>query len=434
MRQVVADNLLAAGYLLIWVATIIWYHWKYRKIDAGSAVMGTYILYAVFSIFTLNDPLFSIAYDPLRLFPYIYLYVMLMIALQPLIYTHRHPTTVIADPNTRMLKVIAVVSISCAVLQLPEVIANFSSGLVKLFTDVDAGVDNYQEQSMDNEEAGSQIRNLPAIIYNSITEITIFLFFYFMTLKQKPKMLIIGMVFSTFIGLMLPIMHGSRGSVVTTTLTLIGAYMLFRQYLSKRINAIVRMAGLGAVIAIALPISAITISRFSNLNGGVFGFLNWYVGQGSLYFNNSALDAGGTRNGDRTINLFKRLIDHSTPKNYDEQRDKNHNLKVNDDVFTTFVGDFVIDFGPVLAVVIFIVFNVLVLLQIRPRDGTITLHQLLLIYFTLCITMQGGMTLFTFSYTNNIRIVTFGLLYAYLRYHEALLKRFPLQPCNTEAE
>ena len=278
MTHAVYDNLLATLYLVAWVGTFVWYQWKYRSLDAGSAIIGTYILYAVFSLLTLNDPLFSVAYNPLKFFPYLYLYGMLMIALSPVVYTHRHPTDVIAEPNTRVLVIIAVVSIVCALFLLPEIITNFSSGLVKLFTDADAGSDNYHEQAAENVDSGQKIRNLPAVIYNGISDITIFLFFYFLTKKNKPRLLILGMLFSIMVGLTLPIMRGSRGSVIMTTLTVIGGYMLFRRYLSSKINRIVQIAGLAGVIALAMPIAAITVSRFGDMNGGIFGFLNWYVG------------------------------------------------------------------------------------------------------------------------------------------------------------
>ena len=427
MTNVVYDNLLATFYLTAWVCTFAWYHWKFRSLDAGSAIMGTYILYAVFSLLTLNDPLFSVAYNPLKFFPYVYLYGMLMIALLPVLYMHRHPSNEIAEPNTRVLVMIAAVSVVCALCLLPDIITNFSSGLVKLFTDVDAGSDNYHEQAAENVDSGQKVRNLPAVIYNSISDITIFLFFYFLTKKNKPRILIIGMIFSILVGLTLPIMRGSRGSVIMTTLTVVGGYMLFRRYLSPKLNRIVQVTGLAAMIALAMPIAAITVSRFGDMNGGIFGFLNWYVGQGSLYFNNYGLDAGGIRHGDRTISMFKKVVDSSTPMNYTDQREKNHNLEINDDVFSTFVGDFTLDFGPIGAVIIFIVFNGWILTCIKPRDGTVSLHQLLLVYFTVCVCMQGGMALFSFSYVSNIRIMTIFLLYAYLRYHDALLERFPLK-------
>ena len=188
----------------------------------------------------------------------------------------------------------------------------------------------------------------------------------------------------------------------------------------------VQTIGITAAIIISLPIVAITISRFDERSSsGVSGAISWYVGQGSLYFNNYGLDAGGIRNGDRTANLFKRLIDSETPKNFVERRDKYYYLEMDDYYFTTFVGDFTIDYGPVVTVLIFVVFNLLVITQIRPRDGTMRLDQMLLVFFTLCICMQGGMTLFAYADTAGLRIITQGCLYFYLRYHNALLEHFP---------
>lgn len=175
----------------------------------------------------------------------------------------------------------------------------------------------------------------------------------------------------------------------------------------------------------SLPIAAITMSRFGQENAGVGGFVNWYVGQGTLYFNNYGLNPGGTRNGDRTLNLFKRVIDSSTPKNYFERRDKYHNLDLDDNLFSTFVGDFTIDFGPIMAVLIFCVAFYILYRKTKICNREIKLYQLLLLFFTVNISTQGGMTLFSYSDTDNIRIVVIIALYAYLRYHEKLLERFP---------
>ena len=87
------------------------------------------------------------------------------------------------------------------------------------------------------------------------------------------------------------------------------------------------------------------------------------------------------------MNLFLRTLDSSVPKNYTERRDKYHNLDIDDNVFSTFVGDFTIDFGPYVAVVIFVVFFFLVARAVRPRDGTVKSYQLLLLF---CCTIAGG--------------------------------------------
>ena len=426
MSQTVWDNILATSYLLCWVVTLVWYQWKSRVLDGGTAIIGTYILYAVFSLLTLNDPLFSYSFKPLSVFPYIFLFVMLLLALSPVIFIHTHPVKGIENPHTRILTIISIMIVGFSILLIPKIIENFSSGIVKLFIDSDAGKDAYAELSEGAEDVGSGISNIPAILYNMFADVAVFIFFYFLTQKEKKRWLIISLFFAMAIGILLPIMQGSRSNVILALLTIIVGYMLFRQYIEKKLNRLIQIVGISFVIVISLPVVAITVSRFDNLVGSIGGFFNWYVGQGSLYFNNFALDAGGTRNGDRTFNLVKRIIDSDTPKNYVERREKYHNLNVDDDIFTTFVGDFVIDFGPYFAVVIFLVFNLYVIYQIRPRDGTLRLHQVFLLFFVECICMQGGMYLFAYSDAGNLRILVAIALYAYLRYHEKLLEKFPL--------
>ncbi len=427
MSQIVWDNILATFYLLLWVVTLVWYQSKSKRLDGGTAIIGSYILYAIFSLLTLNDELFNFLFNPLKLFPYLFLYAMLMIALSPAIYTHFHPSHTIEEPHTRMLNAIAVLIIVCSILLVPYIAENFSSGLVKLFTDADAGKDAYMEQAEGASDSGSGISNIPAILFNAMSDLTVFLCFYFLTLKKKNFWLIFGLFFSIVISVLVPIIQGARGNVVAAMFTVVVGYMMFRQFIEKKLNRLIQVIGLSFMLATALPITAITVSRFGNMSTGIASFLNWYVGQGSLYFNNYAFDTGGTRNGDRILNLAKRAIDSDTPKNYVERRDKYHNLNIDDNLFTTFVGDFIVDFGIVLTVIIFIVFNLYVLYQIRPRDGTLKLHQVLLLYFTMCVCMQGGMTLFPYSDGANLRVVVIFSLYAYLRYHEKLLEKFPLK-------
>lgn len=429
MDQIVSDNILASSFLFIWILTLAWYQYRNTTFDAGSTVIAFYIVYAVFSIVTINDFYFSEYFLPLTLFPYIYLYIMMMIALAPAVHHHLYPPKTIVSPNTRILKLTGILIVCCAFIQIPDIITNFQSGIVKLFLDSDAGKDAYDSHMEDAGDAGSAITNLPSVIYNSLFDLSIFIFFFFLTLKKKNKKLIMALGASIFIGTLIPIMNGLRGGVIISIQTIICGYMLFRRYLSKQINRIANIVGISTIILLSLPIIAISISRFSQRNYGVMGAIYWYVGQGSLYFNNYGLDAGGIRYGDRTLNLVKRVIDpENTPKNYIERRYKYPSLEIDDYYYTTFVGDFTIDFGPITAFILFVLFFSWLLIEVRGHDNKIELHQMLLLYFSLCISIQGGMSLFYYSDTSNLRIITCFMLYTYLRYHEALLKKFPLLP------
>ena len=435
MSVIESNYILSAFLIVLWVITLIWYQRKNKNFDAGSFIIVMYIIYAVFSIMTINDD--SIPqltnYEPLTLFPYLYLYVMMMIALTPAIYHHTNSTDSIEYPQSNILRITATIIIVVAILNLPGIVSDFRNGLMSIFTDAEAGKKAYMEQIDNASNVGGAIRNIPAILFNSFSDIGIFLLFYFMTMSKKNHKIIYGLLFANVINLIMPVMRGQRSGVALAFLTIICGYFLFKQYLSKRLNKVIKKIGIVFIAIITLPVAAITISRFGSEKAGVATFINWYIGQGNIYFNNHALDDNGLRYGDRTLNLFKRLVDSKTSMNYVERREIYSKLKINDEVFSTFVGDFTIDFGPFFAVIIFIVFNFFVIYSFqknKTNNNKIKLHQLLLLYFTVCISAQGGMYLFSYSDTRNLNIIVLALLYYYLKYHEALLEKFPLKKQN----
>lgn len=425
MSELLYNNILTIGYLLLWILTLVWYHAKRNTFDSGSFIMVMYIVYAIFSVIVINDRLFSVAFAPLTLFPYIYLYAMMMIALIPVIYNHLHPTIGIEPTNTRVFKWLSIIIIICSVLQLPQIISNSSAGIAAILVDEGAGKEVYEEYLSNAGDTGGAIRNLPAVIFNMLSDVMVFFFFYFLS-QKKHRLLCAGLLFSIILNIFIPITMGQRSGVITAFLTVVGGYFLFRPYLSRFVNRTVFIVGISLSIMVAIPITAITMSRFGKEASGAMGFVSWYIGQGPLYFNNSGLDAGGIRYGDRTINLIKRIIDPSTPKNFVERRDLYHNMDISDRFYTTFVGDFTLDFGPILAFIIFVVVFYIMLNIIRTPDKTIKTQQLLMLFFVMCISAQGGMALFFYSDTGNLRIFVFIMLYIYMQYRERLLEKFPV--------
>ncbi len=418
------DNLLAAGYLLLWVLTLVWYHIRSRRFDSGSAVIAFYVFYAVVSVFTLNDDIFSSTYMPLRIIPYLYLYAMMMIALAPLIALHRNTeVSSVENPRTRALRMVAVLVVLCGLLQVPSLLRG-GMGIFKLFTDISAGKEAYMEKLAEAENVGTGITNIFAIVYNACYDLGVFIFFYFLTLKNHGGKFNIVFLGFLLLGLLISVAGGQRTGIVCGIQCFIVAYLLFKRFMERKITKIINWTGVSLAVIIMLPVLALTVSRFASR--GVFRFANWYIGQGSIYFNNYALNPGGTRHGDRTFNMFKRLVAPDTPKNYTERREKYGDLEIDDYYFTTFVGDFAIDFGPYVAVILFVVFYGWMLLETRPRGRTMKLSQLLLVYYAGCVSMQGGMYLFSYSDTGNLKMAVIFLFYAYLTYHDRLLEKFPL--------
>ncbi len=427
MNSVVYDNVLAVGYLLLWVITFVWYQTRNRHFDSGSCIIAFYIFYAIISISTLNDDLFSMVYLPLKIVPYLYLYAMMMIALTPMIVLHNNKDVdTIEDPHTRILYIIGIIVIICGLLQIPFMLGDINMNLMQLFIDVDAGKEQYLEQVEDTRYSGYSISNLFSIVYNALYDLSIFIFFYLLTLTKKNRLFFFIFLGVLILGLILPALSGQRTAIICGIQAFLVGYLLFRRFLSKHLTKVINIVGISLIVVIMLPVMAITISRFGDR--GIMRFVNWYLGQGSLYFNNYALDPGGTRHGDRTLNMFKRLVSSDTPNNYVERREKYGHLEIDDYYFTTFVGDFVIDFGPYIAVLLFIIFYGFILYNIRPRGKIIKLHQLLLVYYSACVSIQGGMYLFAYSDTGNLKIIATFIFYAYLVYHEKLIEKYPLPP------
>ena len=158
---------------------------------------------------------------------------------------------------------------------------------------------------------------------------------------------------------------------------------------------------------------AVTISRFEREEGGAGASTFYYIGQQNLYFNSYALDDGGIRYGDRTFPVFKRMLGFdNVPQNYTQRRAKYPNLKINDEVFSSFVGDFVIDFGPIIAVIIFLIFFLYSKEHTKPQSGILPFHRLLLLHFIMCICMQGGLKLYPYSdLGGNLKLIMFIMCY-----------------------
>ena len=53
MSEALSNNIICSGYLLLWILTFIGYHILRFKTDGGSAIMLTYIIYAIFSLFSI---------------------------------------------------------------------------------------------------------------------------------------------------------------------------------------------------------------------------------------------------------------------------------------------------------------------------------------------------------------------------------------------
>lgn len=412
----IISNINILIYILAWVVTIILYLIIRKRIDAGSILLFTYLIYAITSFILYNSHAYH--FNQIRLFPFIYLFLMLILFFLPVLKYNAYKITNIQKVPSIYIHVISITFILVSFVQLPTIISDFIFSIKKLLTSSSGGLELYNKTLAEARSLGDgKIANLPGVISNVFGNFGILLFFYYLTLNKRSKLILIGLFISIIMNILINISLGQRGPIFEILLSMIITYFALRRFFEPKINRIIKIVGGGILIASLIPISALTISRFGNNTEGSMASVYYYGGQENLYFNNYGLDNGGIRYGDRTFPLFKQILGfENVPKNFMERRDKYPHLKMNDERFYTFVGDFTLDFGPIIASFIFLFFTIFVIIKTRIRNGIIRFHQLILLHFVMIICMLGGMKLYPFSDVGgNLQLIGYFIAYMFFR-------------------
>ena len=407
-------------YTVLYTALLAWMLYRHqRSIEGrwgiGSYILLSYVLYPIIGAFWFfdQDNIYG-DIEPLKLFPFIYLAVLQWIAVRPILQYDRNHIQQIEQPSMSFLNIFAAIYIVCTLLQIPHILANIADGIRNIMIDTAAGADMYLESQVEDSSYDGSVSNLTAIIFNIFSPLAFILFFYYMTLGRKYLWAIIGFGLCVLIKSFHSLSNGQRTEVTMSVINIFVAYVALKPILSDRIKRYVRIVLTVLAVSITIPFVALTVSRFGEKQGGATGGLVYYIGEAPYYFNNYALDAGGTRHGDRTCNVFKKLIGKPSPNGIFDVREAYPMLKMDDSIFSTFIGDFVLDFGATTTAIIFILFSIL-FTRLTPTNGPnqIPFHRLILIYFAMSVCMQGGFYLFNYAFEGNLQILAIFVFYVF---------------------
>jgi oligosaccharide repeat unit polymerase len=274
-----------------------------------------------------------------------------------------------------------------------------------------------------NVESNRQgISNIFTIFSGAFSTLAILSFFYFLTLpKIENKLLFFLLLFCAIIGIFSGISSGSRGGAYDSVIIFVANYFFFKDLYTDKIKRVFKTIGLAVIVVIAIPIVYITTSRFDNATYGVSSSINYYFGQYAFIFNKYAFDDGGIRYGDRTAPLFKKMIGfYDVPNNFFERRSKYQNLKVNDEVGISYVGDILIDYGPIVGTLLMLLVTILFVKGTKARNGKLRFHQLILYEMIIVCIAPSIHSLYPFSDTGgNLKIIVCFTTYIILKFNES---------------
>ena len=400
-------------YVALWIVTFIKYQRKRKCYDAGSLILTAYLVTSVFSMFLFLDKSGDYVLRGLSLFPFLLLWTLLLLGGLPVLkYDGRGRE--VTNPNMKIIIGICVIFIIASLLSVGSTIRSFRSGLSLIMTTDEGGADLYSQAIGESENYGrGGLSHLPAVIITALTPICAFFLFYLIRYFKNYKLLTYFLIFSFVLLLMQYISLGSRGSVAEILIIILSSYFIFRPYYSTKTVSALNKLFLILFIMVMFPIVAISISRFASTSGGASSSTFFYLGQSNLYFNKYALDDGGIRYGDRVIPLFKRMAFRpNVPHNFWERRAKYPHLKINDEVFITYAGDFLIDFGPLFGTLILVIISMFFIKITRARGSLIGFHQLIILHLVIVNCTIGAIKLFPFSDVGgNLQLIVYFLAF-----------------------
>lgn len=402
-------------YIALWLLTYIVLS-KFCKLGSTTKVIVfVYTFFAVLAYLLMDNPFFMPNYQGLTIAPFIYLFLFIIVSIIPVIkYDVTNPKTLIS-PSFESIKYFLYIYILVSLIVLPQSFTNVQEGLTRLMSDSSAGAEMYAETHENEATYHSPIFGAFSAFHNCFFETFVFLTFL-MYCSSKISKWYFG-VLSTIIlfELLAPIASGLRTMTIMKVFTILAAVTFFYPFWGKNIKRLFRNIFFIVLAITAIPFLALTISRFGERDAGTSGEIIRYAGQAPLNFNIYCYGTELTREGDRTCYMFKRWLGFSdVPEGMEETRMVHSAMEIGDEVFSTHVGDFVLDFGTITPFVALLILTLIILLATHANKFKVYSHQLFLLYLVTCISLQGSMYLFYYSFKENYTIVSFLLAYIFL--------------------
>ena len=398
----------------LWTFTLFYYWRKRKRFTLGCFVLALYALISVVGIHLyIYHPNSKQMFTDLSLFPYLYLYGMIILVCIPIFKMEGKNREVknIVPPDMRMFNTVCILLILLSLYRVNHVFAETRDGLILLFLDSSAGEEMYGKTIsglITNKQMGGIREGIDyiAVLSNTAKTILPFFWMYYLTLKRKNKWIFGFLSFSVLLSPLASIASGLRYEIGVFIVKQLAVFVFILPFLPKRHKRAIRNAFLVIIILLLVPFMLVTVSRSSGrYEKTVFG-IERYLGESFIRFNNYGLNAGGVRAGDRCVPVFKQLLGMETAPNYASRISKYREMKMDESVFSTFVGDFTLDFGPLLATLIFVIISFLFLKYLHPIDHRIMFYQFVLLYVLLEILLGFFLFLYADSF-GNLRLITF---------------------------
>lgn len=358
------------------------FHWrKNHSFDTGFILWSVYTIIAVFCIFNYaSNPA---EWKGLTLLPFIYLFICCLLFFR----TFNTSSDIIYQKlqikNSFILNLFVLIYIIAASISIfydiPRALLNLLSSEWNMVRE-DAYNDNVLMYN-------NQLERFAKIFIMYLKPLALILLFNFLTITSKIKNTQVFIYILLSISLVVPVfltstILASRGLILFFVLEFLCAFIIFRKHITKKNKRIVMFFGIIILLYIINFTLKVTFSRFSNSNSfeSANSSLLYYFGHSMLTFNYGIFDS---------INKFMwgDFMFGSNANKYlmgfDYQLGTHFNT-----AFFTFIGGLFLDFGPIITVLISILFPSLLLNNFYNKK-TIDIADFFIYFYFLTFLING---------------------------------------------
>lgn len=318
----------------LYTLTLFFYWLRRRKIDCGFLLLSVYAGVACMGLlyYPGNENQWN-----LLLWPFLYLYLVLMMFFRPVFFDTDRLYQRLQVDNPRTIRLISYVFVLCAAVALyysfQDVLVNLRSGEWGLLR-----LEMYEGNVALYENSIERFAKIFNQYFNSVAVV---IFFWLLTLPKPDRFLLIMLGLSIVLpSFATSIIIVSRGMLIQTAFLLVTGYLIFRSGIpAKRKNWIKAAAALLFAVMLIYSLS-VTQSRFGEEEQG--SSLYFYFAHSMLKFNNGLADCiQSFYHGRYFFNWFYSLLGLDATIDFST-------LGANiGTAFITFVGTLYVDFGPI---------------------------------------------------------------------------------------
>lgn len=389
------------------------YFYKRTGLSVGLVIWAVYTLSAWCSVFFVMQPDFAGCFhdEPITSYNGLgYLFVTLLLFIYPLTLVRKAERGKMSFNHPQQLRLLMIGAIA---VQLLFILVNLPSAMEVLAAGNDS-LSDYRDEVY--EDASSPLASNPwlnriALLFNCVPQICLGVSIYLLFCYKEDRKLVKWLFGVTITCIAIStIVQVSRGSMVLTVIFIAITLVYMRDFISSKLKRILLVYGLPAIFVLVSFFWAISVSRFGDLaNFMMFKYLGEPMVNfaGILY---AYIDgcAWGHAYFQPITYMITGVKDFVTAEKWEYIESV---TGITGQIFYTFVGSLIIDFGFVVTFIIACVFNRLGMRLTRSQSN-LSLGSVICLFFLIYL-YSSGVFFLTVQNFNGVFMILYTVILGY---------------------